>query len=91
MALTHIEKLIAKAILDYELIQPGDRILLGASGGKDSTTLAWALGRRKKWNAPAFELSALRIASDVPGAAWEARRPSAWPHCTRNGASRSIP
>jgi len=67
MALTHIEKLIAKAILDYELIQPGDRILLGASGGKDSTTLAWALGRRKKWNAPAFELSALRIASDVPG------------------------
>ncbi|WP_304225484.1 tRNA 2-thiocytidine biosynthesis TtcA family protein [Gracilinema caldarium] len=67
MALTHIEKLIAKAILDYELLKPGDRILLGASGGKDSTTLAWALGRRKKWNAPAFEIEALRIASDVPG------------------------
>lgn len=68
MALTHIEKLIAKAVLDYRLLEPGDRILLGASGGKDSTTLAWALGRRKKWKAPVFEMEALRIASDVPGA-----------------------
>ncbi|MDL2229462.1 tRNA 2-thiocytidine biosynthesis TtcA family protein [Treponema sp. OttesenSCG-928-L16] len=67
MALTHIEKLIAKAVHDYGMIQEGDRILIGASGGKDSTLLAWALSRRRIWNAPRFELAALRIASDVPG------------------------
>ncbi|MEJ5189717.1 MAG: tRNA 2-thiocytidine biosynthesis TtcA family protein [Breznakiellaceae bacterium] len=67
MALYHIEKLIAKAVLDYQMIQEGDRILIGASGGKDSTTLAWALSRRRKWQRPSFELVALRIATDVPG------------------------
>jgi tRNA(Ile)-lysidine synthase TilS/MesJ len=67
MALTHIEKLIAKAVQDYKLIEEGDRILLGASGGKDSTILAWALSRRKLWKNPNFELEALRIAGDVPG------------------------
>jgi tRNA(Ile)-lysidine synthase TilS/MesJ len=67
MALTNIEKLIAKAIQDYHLIEEGDRILLGASGGKDSTILAWALSRRKIWQNPPFELAALRIAGDVPG------------------------
>ncbi len=67
MALTRIEKLIAKAIQDYNLIEEGDRILLGASGGKDSTALAWALSRRRNWNSPPFELAALRVAGDVPG------------------------
>jgi tRNA(Ile)-lysidine synthase TilS/MesJ len=67
MALTHIEKLIAKAIQDYRLIEEGDRILLGASGGKDSTILAWALSRRKLWENPRFNIEALRIAGDVPG------------------------
>lgn len=67
MALTNIEKLIAKAIKDYSLIEEGDRILLGASGGKDSTVLAWALSRRKIWKNPNFELEALRIAGDVKG------------------------
>ncbi len=67
MALTNIEKLIAKAIKDYSLIEEGDRILLGASGGKDSTVLAWALSRRKIWKNPNFEHEALRIAGDVKG------------------------
>lgn len=67
MALTRIEKLIAKAVQDYGMISEGDRILIGASGGKDSTTLAWALSRRRRWNSPPFELEALRIVGDVPG------------------------
>ncbi|MCX7656603.1 MAG: tRNA 2-thiocytidine biosynthesis TtcA family protein [Treponemataceae bacterium] len=67
MPLHHIEKLIAKAILDYQMIQGGDRILIGASGGKDSTTLAWSLSRRRKWQRPPFEVAALRVATDVPG------------------------
>ncbi len=72
MALTNIEKLIAKAVKDYNLIEEGDRILLGASGGKDSTVLAWALSRRKVWKNPNFTLEALRIAGDVPGGGMDA-------------------
>lgn len=72
MALTHIEKLVAKAVLDYSLLAEGDRVLLGASGGKDSTVLAWALSRRRRWNAPRFELEALRIVGDVPGGGMDA-------------------
>jgi len=67
LALTHIEKLIAKAIHDYGMLAEGDRILLGASGGKDSTLLAWALSRRRRWESPRFEVEGYRLASDVSG------------------------
>ncbi len=67
MALTAIEKQVAKAVLDYGLLAEGDRVLLGASGGKDSTTLAWALARRRRWAAPRFTLEAVRIEGDFPG------------------------
>lgn len=77
MALTHIEKLVAKAVLDYGMLAEGDRVLLGASGGKDSTVLAWALARRRRWNAPRFELEAVRIASDVPGGGMDAAKAAA--------------
>jgi len=77
MALTHIEKLIAKAVLDYGMLAEGDRILLGASGGKDSTLLAWALSRRRKWASPNFHLEAVRIASDVPGGGMSGKGSSA--------------
>lgn len=38
--------IIDKAIYDYDMIKEGSRILLGASGGKDSTLLAEYLGMR---------------------------------------------
>ena len=32
-------RIIDKAIFEYKMIEDGDRILIGASGGKDSTAL----------------------------------------------------
>jgi tRNA 2-thiocytidine biosynthesis protein TtcA len=58
-----VRKLTAKAVIDYGLIDDGDRILIAASGGKDSTTLAWALSQLKK-SLPRYELAALHISSD---------------------------
>lgn len=59
-----ILSLVHKAIDRYGLIVPGDRVLIAASGGKDSTTLAWALSEIRKRRGGDFEVSALHISSD---------------------------
>jgi tRNA 2-thiocytidine biosynthesis protein TtcA len=63
-ASTVVEKLTAKAILDRGLISEGDRILIAASGGKDSTVLAWALSRLRPALKRDYRLEALHISSD---------------------------
>lgn len=35
----HLKKWMEKAIMDYDMIAPGDRLLVGVSGGADSLTL----------------------------------------------------
>lgn len=42
-------KNVGKTINEYSMIENGERIVLGASGGKDSLALALALSLRKKW------------------------------------------
>lgn len=43
-----ISSLTDKAIFDYKMIESGDKILIGASGGKDSTVLIEYFANRKK-------------------------------------------
>ncbi len=45
-----------KAIQEYELIQPGDKIAIGISGGKDSLILAKLFQELKKHNHTPFEV-----------------------------------
>ncbi len=54
----------AKAIRDYELIQPGDRIAVCVSGGKDSMLLAKLMQVQQKYGKIPFEL---RFLSMDPG------------------------
>ena len=41
--------LIRQAIQDYNMIEDGDRIAVGVSGGKDSLTLLYAMKLLKGW------------------------------------------
>jgi len=59
-----VEKLCAKAILERKLISEGDRILVAASGGKDSTVMAWALSKIRPALKMDYSLEALHISSD---------------------------
>ena len=48
---------IRQAIDEYQLIKTGDKILVGVSGGKDSSLLLYALGILKKFKIYDFEVS----------------------------------
>lgn len=50
-----------KACADYGLLEDGDRVLIGLSGGKDSLALTELLGRRSKIYKPRFTVTALHV------------------------------
>lgn len=50
-----------QACADYGLIEDGDHILIGLSGGKDSLALVELLGRRAQIYKPRFTVTALHV------------------------------
>ena len=54
-------KTFNKALGLYQLIDEGDKILVGLSGGKDSLCLLEFLARRSKIHVPHFTVEALHI------------------------------
>lgn len=50
-----------KAIVDFEMIQPGDKIAVGLSGGKDSLSLLSAMSDYQKFSPVKFELIAITV------------------------------
>ena len=53
--------LTRQAVDDYALIDSGDKIAVGISGGKDSLTLLYALHGLKRFYPNEFELSAITV------------------------------
>ena len=56
---------IDRAVFDYRLIEEGDNILIGASGGKDSTALIEYFAYRLKQKRENFSVTALNIATEI--------------------------
>jgi len=75
---TMLAKLVEIALRRWEMIAPGDRILIGVSGGKDSTCLARDLAMKRRWWEIPFEISACFIASDLNEAGMAERTDDAW-------------
>ena len=56
-----IERRFAKGVVKYGLIEEGDKILVGLSGGKDSLALLELLARRSKIYKPRFSVVAAHV------------------------------
>ena len=61
MQLQQVLSLVRKALDDYEMINEGDKIAVGVSGGKDSLTLLSALAHLRRFYPKKFELYAITV------------------------------
>ncbi len=61
MKLQQVLSLVRKAVDDFHMIEPGDRIAVGISGGKDSLTLLYALQALRRFYPIEFNLCAVTV------------------------------
>ncbi|MBR4341689.1 MAG: tRNA 2-thiocytidine(32) synthetase TtcA [Lachnospiraceae bacterium] len=61
MQLKRLLSLTRKAVDEYNMIEDGDKIAIGISGGKDSLTLLYALSGLRRFYPKHFELEAITV------------------------------
>lgn len=62
-----VKNKVAKALMDYEMVEPGEKILVAVSGGKDSLVMLETLAAVRNFHFTDFEMEALHIdVQDVP-------------------------
>ena len=61
MKLQQVLSVVRKAIDDYHMIEEGDKIAVGISGGKDSLTLLYALNGLKRFYPKHFDIIAITV------------------------------
>lgn len=61
MNLQQVLSQVRRAADDYHMIQPGDKIALGISGGKDSLTMLYVMQALKRFYPNPFEIHAVTV------------------------------
>jgi tRNA 2-thiocytidine biosynthesis protein TtcA len=62
----YISKRVGRAIMDYRMLQEGDKVCVAVSGGKDSLTLLKVLADRRRFVPIRYQLLAVHIDSGYP-------------------------
>lgn len=61
MKLQQVMSYVRRAVDDYNMIEDGDKIAVGISGGKDSLTLLYALNGLKRFYPKKFDIHAVTV------------------------------
>ena len=67
MDLRRVLSYVRRAVDDYEMIKPGDRVAVGISGGKDSLTLLAGLAGLRRFYPNPFEVVAITVDMGIEG------------------------
>ena len=67
---------MGRCIADFELVAPGDRVMVAISGGKDSYTLLHLLERARQRAPVEFEIIAVHLDQGQPG--YDGKALEAW-------------
>lgn len=59
--------LVRRCVDDYKMIDPGERVAVGVSGGKDSLALLTLLAALRQYHPAKFQLEAFTIDMGMPG------------------------
>lgn len=71
MKLQRLLSYVRRAVDDYQMIEEGDKIAVGVSGGKDSICLLLALKNLQRFYPKHFELEAITVSLGLPGAVYD--------------------
>lgn len=71
MKLQRLLSYVRRAVDDYHMIDEGDRIAIGVSGGKDSICLLIALKHLQRFYPKHFEIEAITVSLGLPGAKYD--------------------
>lgn len=71
MKLQKLLSYVRRAVEDYHMIEEGDKIAVGVSGGKDSICLLLALKNLQRFYPKPFELEAITVSLGLPNANYD--------------------
>ena len=68
----HILGLVRRCVEDYHMIEPGETVAVGVSGGKDSLLTLTALARLRQFYPVPFSVHAITLETGTPGMSFDA-------------------